>query len=501
MPICELPSCNNEVQKTKRGQWKKHCSIKCKVTHNSILGAEKRKATCLERYGSTTNLTHETTKQKTKNTLLEKYGVEHPMDSTIIKEKLKNTVFKNHGVKNVSELDSVKKKKIDSYIQHYGVEHPLQSAEVQERRKINSIKKYGVDHYSKTPDFKADHPNQSHILPDNFKKLKNPDWLIENEKYPCSYLAEILGVTKDTVAKSYRRFGIKKDTISSHGEISILEIIKQNYDGEVIKNCRNIISPLELDIFLPDKKIAFEYDGIFWHSELNGKDKNYHLNKTKLCENLGIRLIHIFENEWEENKNIVKSRIENIFGNSKKIGARRCSIVELSTVEERLFFSNNHIQGYAPSSLCYGLMHEDELVAAMSFVKSRFDKKIEWELLRYANKCHSTVVGGASRLFNVFVNNAEPMSVISYSDKRWNTGNLYNSIGFSYSGHSSPNYRYTKNYKMLESRIKYQKHKLKTILENFDNTKTEWENMIDNGFDRIWDCGNDIWKWKRPLSF
>jgi hypothetical protein len=159
------------------------------------------------------------------------------------------------------------------------------------------------------------------------------------------------------------------------------------------------------------------------------------------------------------------------------------------------FFDGTHIQGAVGASVAYGLLLNGEIVAAMSFGRSRYSKKAEWELLRFSNKLHTSVVGGASRLFRHFIKEKSPTSVISYSDLRWNTGALYTKIGFTQTGVSGPNYWYTKDYKTLESRIKYQKHKLSAMLDAFVPEQTEWENMSNNGFDRIWDCGNAVFLW------
>jgi len=129
----------------------------------------------------------------------------------------------------------------------------------------------------------------------------------------------------------------------------------------------------------------------------------------------------------------------------------------------------------------------------MTFGKSRFNKKVAWELLRFCNKINYLVIGGASRLFKYFVKKYDD-SVISYADKRYSIGNLYKNLGFKLSHESKPNYFYWKHNLVLQSRIQYQKHKLKDKLENFNLKLTESENMYNNGFRKIFDCGNQIWK-------
>jgi hypothetical protein len=128
----------------------------------------------------------------------------------------------------------------------------------------------------------------------------------------------------------------------------------------------------------------------------------------------------------------------------------------------------------------------------MNFGKPRFNKKYDWELLRYCTKKYTTVVGGASRLFDFFKRNYAG-SIISYCDLRYSTGQLYQLLKMKLLHQSAPNYFYTKDCIVLESRNKYQKHKLVKLLSNFDPNLTEAQNMFNNGYRRIWDCGNLVY--------
>lgn len=172
-----------------------------------------------------------------------------------------------------------------------------------------------------------------------------------------------------------------------------------------------------------------------------------------------------------------------------RLGARACTVGEVDSKTEKAFLNHNHLQGYHPSSLCYGLFYRGSLVSLMSFVKPRFNKKTDWELLRFCNKLNTQVVGGASRLFS----RRPKGSIVSYSDSRLSLGHLYENLGFVRQFINSPGYYYTNDYQTFYSRVKFQKHKLPKILEIFDPFKTEWENMQANGFDRIWDCGTTTW--------
>lgn len=288
----------------------------------------------------------------------------------------------------------------------------------------------------------------------------------------------------------------------SKGELELLEYINKIVDGEgVIRRDRKTINGIELDIYIPSKKIAFEYNGLYWHSELS-KDKNYHLEKTNKCTENGIRLIHIFEDEWEFKKDIVKSVVKNALGKSDNvIYARNCEIKEVSPKDSKQFLELNHLQGGCNSSTRYGLYSNGELVSLMTFGKSRHfigNNGCDYELLRFCNKINTNVVGGASKLFKHFINEHEDINrIVSYADKRWASGNLYNILGFEKYNESKPNYYYIINKKRV-----YRFNLRKSILEkNYGCPKemTEKEFCLTKHWYRIYDCGCLCFEWKRKL--
>lgn len=292
----------------------------------------------------------------------------------------------------------------------------------------------------------------------------------------------------------------ERRNFSSQAEKDIAAFIN-SLGFKTITNTHSIIPPKEIDIFVPERNIAIEFNGIFWHSELGNKDKSYHINKTIECQQQNVRLIHIFESEWITNQKLVLSRVKNLLGVSKQIYARQCHIDFVTTKNAKLFLNENHIQGFVPAKVYIGLYFNSKLVALMTFGKPRYNKTMDWELLRYCNIADYTIVGGASKLYKWFIVKYNPLSVISYSDKRWNTGKLYQILNFQHSHTSAPNYWYflKNDTTKLISRNKFQKHKLKHQLQQFDPHITEWENMQNNNFNRIWDCGNDVWIWKNTF--
>ena len=282
---------------------------------------------------------------------------------------------------------------------------------------------------------------------------------------------------------------------------AVFEFVKSlDPNLEVINGSRKIIPPLELDVVIPSKKIAIEFNGLYWHSEQAGKGRNYHLDKTLQCQEAGYQLLHIFEDEWLNNEAIVKARLRHILGydNEQKYFARKLTVKQVSSPEAKEFFRATHIQGACTFSSAYGLYNEDQLVACISFGANRFTKEREIELIRYSTR--GNVVGGFSRLLKAYLkDHPEVEGITSYSDKRWSVGNVYSKNGFEYAGSSQPGYFYVEPTSLTRiNRVQCQKHKLPELLgEAFDPNLTEVQNMVAAGYVRIFDAGMDKWSFTR----
>jgi hypothetical protein len=518
------PGCVNDAAMSKNGKTRlKYCSIKCRNTHNSIKGSEKRKQTCLERYGTTTNLAHSDTKEKIKNTVKERYGVEHIMHYSETKERLQKTKLERYNdptfnnrkkfKETISNWNELKKQIINdkrkaTINEKYGVNFITQSEQMKNKSKLTNLIRYNVENAAKSDIVKnkikntmlekyGKHYQQKHIPDEVLDKLNNINFLIENKDKSLVEIASQLGVSFYTVDAYYNKYGIVR-TFSGYNqslaEKELKRFIEDNGFKTEIGN-RTVLLGKEIDIYIPEKLLGIEYHGLYWHSQLKQPDKHYHFNKMKEAEKNNIRLIQITDYEWMNFKQIVKSRILTLLGKSTKLYARCCQIKDITSKEADEFLNRTHIQGSCISSIRLGLFHENKLVAVMTFGKSRFNKKYEYELLRYASELETVVVGGASKLFKYFLKTYSPSSVITYCDLRWNTGNMYNKLGFKYEKETGPNYWYTKYYNTFESRIHYQKHKLKNILSVYNESLSEWENMKNNGYDRFWDCGNKVFVW------
>lgn len=284
-------------------------------------------------------------------------------------------------------------------------------------------------------------------------------------------------------------------------ELELREFLS-NLGISFIKNDRTLINPLELDIHVPDHKLAIEYNGHYYHSEIHGKDRQYHLSKTKLCETQSVRLIHIFEGEWINNKHLIKHKLKNIFKlNQYKIFARKCEIREISKDVKKKFNEKYHIQGDTASCLNLGLFYKNRLVQVMTFSKLRKslgndNKDGHYELARVASVKGFNIIGGSSKLLKYFERTYNPVYLLSYADRRWSVGDVYHKLGFKLTKISQPNYWYFHKSDTLKlyHRYKFAKHRLSNLLDNYNPDKSEWLNMMDNGYDRIWDCGNYVFE-------
>jgi hypothetical protein len=214
--------------------------------------------------------------------------------------------------------------------------------------------------------------------------------------------------------------------------------------------------------------------------------------KTEKCEALGIKLLHIFEDDWNYHREIVKSRIMSSLNLNDRIFARTCEIRNVPHDVSKLFLETYHLQGNVNSKIRLGLYKDEKLIAIMTFGKPRFNKNYKWELLRYCSIFNTNVIGGASKLLSNFLCQYNG-SIISYAARTWSNGNLYKQLGFTELSVTTPSYKYISASGMIISRFQAQKHKLSTLLGlKFLPELTELENMQQNGFYKVWDSGNRV---------
>ena len=291
----------------------------------------------------------------------------------------------------------------------------------------------------------------------------------------------------------------------SKPETELSEWLTKN--GILFKRDRKILKGQELDIYIPDKKIAIEFNGNKYHTEwFGGKNRTYHLSKTQRCKSQGIGLIHIFEDEYFYKQNIVLNKLSHILGlnqNLPKIMGRKCTIQEIDKSSAELFLNTYHIQGYDPSTIHYGAYYNNELVAVMSFMKSRKNEN-DWELTRFASNFHYVCQGVGGKLFKHFVREHNPNTVKSFADRRWTIdeeNNLYKQLGFKFVSYTNPDYKYyntnVDRYKRWHKFGFRKQILLKKYPDKLDENMTEREMVKALGYDRIWDCGLIKYVWTK----
>ena len=249
---------------------------------------------------------------------------------------------------------------------------------------------------------------------------------------------------------------------------------------------KTIIEEDSYTVYIPDLKLAIEYNDLRYFDNVN------HLPKFEQYKSNNIRLIQITEWEWKNKNDLIKSFLSMIIKNQNtKIFARNCKISEISNSEYKSFTEKNHLQGWVPASIKIGLYFNNKLVQIMSFGKSRFNSKYDFEMLRECSDSNFTIVGGKSKLLSFFEKKYNPVNLVSYCEKNKFTGKSYIACGFELIGESEPGYYYYKDNQKFH-RTYFQKHKLKERLDEFYEELTEYENMVLNGYTRLFDYGNYI---------
>lgn len=506
-----------------------------------------RRETCLEKYGVDNPKKSKEIQEKQNENILRKWGGKHYMCDEKVQEKFNKTMKKNWGVKWPQQSKEISEKsketfnnnpnkqeiitnRVNKFLSKSKEEKQLilekkketiienwESVEnlykfITQKVKEKSFINFGVEHHLSHPDIikkrvnsyyktitdkiKSKLPNNI-IYVDRISNVNNTDNIIRLKCLDCN--------NEFDINRQYlvNRLNIKNNIClicnpilsgKSNMELELLNFIQENYKNEILTNVKSIING-ELDIYIPDLNLAFEFNGLYWHSEIH-KDRLYHYNKTKECLEKRIQLIHVWEDDWIYKQNIVKSIILNKLGKSEKIGARKCQIKEINNNEViRDFLENNHIQGFVGSKVKIGLYYNDELVSLMTFGNLRKSlgqesKEGHWELLRFCNKLNTSVIGGASKLFKYFLNNYQINEITSYSDSSRSNGGLYQTLGFKFEHESEPNYYYIIN-GIRNHRFNFRKDRL--VKNGSDSTKTEIQIMTELGYHRIFDCGSKKW--------
>lgn len=461
-------------------------------------------------------------------TVKEKYGVESTWQAKEVIDKIKKTNIERYGVENVFSAPEIKEKIKETNLKKYGVEYILQNKEIQEKGKKTMIEKYGADNASRSKVLKQKIKdtnlekygstcamNSEHFL----KSIKEKKIKKLNIKYPnaniltskigfftcrCQHGHDFEIAMMNFIHRYNNNLSLCtvctpiNSILVSAGHNEINEFLSEN-DIEFETNSFDIISPLQIDTFVKSHNIAIEFNGVYWHSSRIDTPIDYHVNKFKKCKEKEIHLVQIWEDDWKFKKDIIKSRLLNLFHkNSYIIYARQCKIEKISNEIVSDFLTINHLQGAVKCKHRYGLFHNNELVSVMTLSKPRAALNSstsidsEYELVRFCNKLNTTVVGSASKLFQHFVKRHNPTKITSYADLDWGRGDFYEKLGFVFECYTSPGYWYVIN-NIRQHRYNWTKQKL--IQMGHDSKMTEEEIMLSLGHYRVYGTGNAKWIW------
>lgn len=479
---------------------------------------EKSIKTCREKYGVDNYSQTEEYKQKIKETSLREYGCEHfTQNPEVIKRNAQTKIERygsasyNNKEKTISTMIKNIKESKPEY-QNLGDEEALFIA-----RKINARKSFesNLRNHNGVHNLASEEARKIHFVKMVQRKselMKDIDWnskdfdIVDSCEVKCRTCNNTYNLStvspndiKSFACPNCHPYESSKYASKFEFEVS-LALESLGLEFEANKYFTEDGKKRQLDFYIPSHNLAIECDGLYWHSfDPYNKNpritKKYHLEKTEFCEKKGIHLMHIFENEWINKKEIVIDIIKRYLNKTHINYARNFYIKNIDNQMYKDFLEKNHIQGYTPASIKIGLFSkENELISVMSFAKSRYNKGYNWELIRYCERLNEHVVGGKNKLFKYFAKNHKGDMVVSYCDRRYFNGNSYKNLGFEFKGHTKPSYFYWKSNftETLYNRINFQKHKLPQILDRFDSNLTEMENMYENGYFAIYDCGQRI---------
>ncbi len=465
---------NNTLEEKYGPDYKKILNEKSKKGMNNIYGVDhplqnpdslnKFKDTCSKKFGTNTPFQNENVKDKIKNTNLLKRGVTNVMQDTEVSSKVSKSLVESW------KDDDVRKTRHDAYYKPF-VERMIKYLEESSKIKLLD-KEYKNAHYK--------HRWKCIKCEFEFEQI----WNSIQQGYLCPNCRPKTRSNSSIAQKEIEEF------IISLG----LEILVSN---------RCIIAPYELDIVIPELKIAIEYNGLYWHNEeiIKNTRKNFnnpklfHSYKTDECIKMGYKLITIFEDEWIFKQDIVKSRLKRILNvkTNKRIHARKCNIVEISKEDKNKFLDKFHIQGKRDNSCLYiGAIYDDEIISIMTFGKPNISKGYKnskehiWELTRYCSNPEYYSPGLASRLLKYFKNKYNWIQIFSYADRRWSSGDLYKNLGFDLSHITSPNYWYVHPSKSFKRIHRFQLRKTKDEPKDI----SERNIRISQGYLIVWDCGS-----------
>lgn len=500
----------------------------------------------IEKYGVENVFQLDSVKEKSKSTCLDKYGVDNYGKSESHSTNLKRlyntdvgkmilidrnnksikTLMSKYGVENVFQLDSVKEKSKSTCLDKYGVDNygksKLSSIEksnyhiankdiLNELRKQAHLRQYGVENYSMTDEFKnkinkislekkrkvCENAGIKDITDNELSKLGYHKSMTVNDINMLTGRSEFdISVLTNFVSSKHRCKVLRKAGLESHinsnqsNEEIIIQKVLDSLGVEYTTNDRSIITPKELDIYIPSHNLAIEVNGVYWHSD-KFIDNKYHYDKYKACKSKGITLYQYTDEQINNKLDIIKSMLSSKLGLiNKRLYARKLKVAECEANHIKDFLNENHIQGSCGFSYNLALMLDSEIYAVMTFTKYDINTVT---LSRFCVKQNCSVAGGFTRLLKHYRRNNNH-KIISFSDNMYSDGGVYENNRFKLVNEISPDYRYVKG-GVSYHKFGFRKAGIKTKLpEYYNDDLTEREMMVNAGYSRFYNAGLKKWE-------
>ena len=374
----------------------------------------------------------------------------------------------------------VKEKTIQTWKENWGEDHPLKSKAV--RKKISQAR-----------------------FSNDYKYMSSPERIGEGYKL-VTPLEEYEGVTRKYLNFKHKKCGHIFEYIIQDGrkphcpkcyanmsrfEEEVRQFCEQHFDN-LIYNSKQIIPPLEIDIYIPDINIAIECNGVYWHSD-QFKNKDYHHQKYLNCAKQNVWLLQIFEDEWKDKRELVKSYLLNTFVKSPNtIQSSQCEIYEIPQEFTDRFLNHNHLEGSIKGTH-YGLVYNNNLVSLISVGPILNNSKYNLGIYRFCDARDTKVVGGLSKLVDHVKQNHQSTNLAAYIDLRYSSvAKDLVEAGFKYVQLTDPTFSYVKGQKRYPPPKSVEEAQL--LVESYDPDKSIEENMINNNFFKIFDSGYAIFE-------
>jgi hypothetical protein len=489
IPLCTVCTIRPVRWNKNKNIYSRTCSCSC--NNNDQVKKNKATTTTLQKYGVSSyaqteefqtiikqipQTTRKLAQEKRQKTTFSRYGVENYAQTSKFKELIKNKALKL----NKEQKQHIQSKRKETSLKTYGVEHHMQSPSVKQKVVARIKSKFGCNTYQ-----------QSLLTKEQREKLYNKQWLEHQHhvlKKTQQQIAKELNVNPTTVGRVLNSLAIEKLFFYGSAEQKSLTEFLQKNNITTLSNQRILPGRKEIDILIPDHKLAIEYCGLYWHCDIHPRiTKTTHQQKYEECKKLGYTLITIFQDEWIDKQEIVKEKL--LFLCKKRelflsLNARDLMIESITSKTKNKFINENHIQSSDKGNVMYGLYTKGGMLVA---VLSGKIKQETFEITRYAVKKYVNVRGGFSKLVNHLSKKLQISKIITFADLRWGSGELYNKTGFIQDKVLPPTFYYYDNRSKRLHRSNFMKHKIQHLVKQKEITEFEMCRQLN--LLRIWDCG------------